>query len=291
MPESVEIVIQVNKLKPICVGKNIIEIKWNNNFQKNGVKGSDIIVLPIKVIDIWPRGKVIVFECIDNNNLLLYITSQLGMSGQWVSEPLDHSNLWISFGTPSVKHAGYYEITSKIWYDDVRRFGSIRFYRSLEEIWKRHGPCLMLTTMVNHNIISVSDLKKDQKLVSYDYYLDQVRNKRFKTKRIAEFMMDQSRVAGVGNYLRTEILFQAKISPERLLNSLSDIDIKMLYEASLDVMYRSYMSKGKYYVGKECGEGFKMLVYKKDYDPNGYKVITFPDKNNRMCYYVPEVQT
>lgn len=290
MPEGVEIYIQINKLRPKCIGKTIVEIKWNSNFQKNGVKTPEIVALPLKVIDIWSRGKVIVFETLDRNNTTLYITSQLGMSGQWIFEPQDHSNLWISFGDPSLSHPGFWKINETIWYDDMRRFGSINFCRDLADMWKRHGPCLMLTTLVNNGDISPKNLKEDQKLVSLDMYSKEIKNKRFKSKRIAEFMMDQTRVAGVGNYLRAEILYQARISPERMLTSLSDADIKLLYESTLDVMYRSYISKGKYHAGKDCGSGFKMLVYKQNYDPNGYNVVTFPDKNNRMCYFVPEIQ-
>jgi formamidopyrimidine-DNA glycosylase len=290
MPEGVEIYIQINKLKPKCLGKTIVEINRNNRFQKNGIKNPEMVALPLKVIDVWSRGKVIIFETVDRNNEILYITSQLGMSGQWVFEPHEHSNLWISFGEPSPTHPGYWQVNETIWYDDMKHFGSIGFYRDLTEIWKRHGPCLMLTTLINNGEIDIKHLKPDQKLVSLELYSKEIKNKRFKSKRIAEFMMDQTRVAGVGNYLRAEILYQARISPERLLTSLSDSDIKTLYESTLDVMYRSYIAKGKYHVGQECGSGFKMLAYKQLYDPNGYRVVTFPDKNDRMCYYVPEIQ-
>lgn len=289
MPEGPEILIQVNLLKAKCLGRQIVGIENNAKFQKSGIKICAAVLLPLTIVDIWSRGKVIVFETIDKNKNKLYITSQLGMSGKWVFEPESHSNLWISFGHESTQ-AGYYVVTERIWYDDQRHFGQIGFYIDLTEIWKKHGPCLMLTSLVYHNCLSAKQLKVDQKLVTYDFYRKQIGNKRFKDKRIAEFMMDQSRVAGVGNYLRAEILYQAKISPDRLLTSLSDSEIRTMYEATLDVMYRSYMSKGGYYVGKECGAGFKKLIYKQDLDPNGYKVLTFSDKNNRMCYYVPEMQ-
>jgi len=290
MPEAVEIMIQVNKLRPKCIGKTIIEINWNARYQRSGIKNGNMVTLPLKIIDIWSRGKVIVFETIDQSNNILYITSQLGMSGQWLFEAGDHSNLWMSFGEPSKTNPGYWERQDRIWYDDMRHFGSVGFYRNLDEVWKRHGPCLMLAALVAKGDINPNNLKKDQKLATLDLYVKEVRNKRFKNKRIAEFMMDQSRAAGVGNYIRNEVLYRAKISPVRLLTSLSDIEIENIYRSILDVMYESYMSKGKYYVGEECGEGFKFAVYKKQFDPNGYNVITFPDKNDRMCYYVPEVQ-
>lgn len=288
MPEGVEVLIQVNLLKTKCLHKIIIGIENNKHFQKSGVKIHACIELPLKIVDIWSRGKVIVFETTDNNNTL-YITSQLGMTGKWIFDPEKYSNFWISFGHESdIK--GYYVMTDRIWYDDQSRFGQIGFYTDLSEVWKKHGPCLMLASLIQHNLVRQEELKKDQKIATYEIYYQQIKNKRFKDKRIAEFMMDQSRVSGVGNYLRTEILYQSKISPLRLLTSLSGSEIKILYESTLDVMYRSYTAKGKYYVGKECGDKFNMLIYKKKYDPNGYKVITFSDKNNRTCHYVPEIQ-
>lgn len=290
MPEGVEIRIQVNKLKPVCVGNKIVEIKWNESFQKNGVKNSEIIRLPLLVTDVWCRGKVIVFQTVDGTGEILYITSQLGTKGHWVFESRKHSNLWFSFGVPHSEMEGYWQITRKIWYDDQIHYGRVGFHRDLTKVWSRHGPCLMTTVLVNKGYIKPTDLRQDQLLVSLKYYTSQIRNKRFRSKRIAEFMMEQQRVSGVGNYLRAEILYQAKISPKRLLTELSDDDIRTLYVCSLDVMFRSYASKGGYYVGQDCGAGFEKLVYKKPTDPNGYKVLTFPDKKNRICYYVPEIQ-
>lgn len=301
MPESPELRFQVDKLRPLCIGKQIIGIKWNKSFQRNGVK--NIIndnVLPLLVINVWSRGKVIVFETKDNQNQTLYITSQLGMSGYWTTQPEDHSNLWFLFGVPSTQK-GLWEITNTIWYDDQRHFGSIGFYRNLNDVWKRHGPCLMTTALIKYGFISPFDsdgtspiYHPDQKTVSLIYYQKQIKNKRFKNKRIAEFLMDQTRVSGVGNYLRIELLYKAKISPFRLLTELSDGEIETLYECTLDIMYRSYISKltkiNHYEKDKECGAGFEKLVYKKEYDPNGYKVLKAKDKNNRMCYYVAEVQ-
>ncbi len=55
-------------------------------------------------------------------------------------------------------------------------------------------------------------------------------------------------------------------------------------------MYNSYTQKGIYPQGQKCGDKFTLHVYNKEKDPNGYTVITFNDKNNRKCYYVPEIQ-
>lgn len=294
MPESPEVRIETNKLQFIK-NKIIIEINWNSSFQKTGIKNIGLATLPLTVIDVWCRGKVIVIETKSSDNKILYITSQLGMSGKWLRSPEKHSNFWISFGTQA---DGLWSMTDRIWYDDQRHFGSIGFHEDLSEVWNKHGPCLMTTALVNKGHLCKDQLKPDQLLVTYEKYRNEIRNKRYKSKRIAEFMMDQSRVSGVGNYIRNEVLYRSKISPIRLLTSLSDEDIKTLYETTLNVMYMSYMQKGNYnpdvsmnlHTGTKCGDGFVMFVYKRTNDPLGYPVQTFMDKNKRMCYYVPEIQ-
>ena len=106
MSESPEIRLQIDSLKSI-IGKTIVGINWSKSFQRNGVKNIQIVKLPLKVSDIWCRGKVIVFETRDSESKVLYITSQLGMSGFWSETKYDHSNLWFLLlslffiGTPS----------------------------------------------------------------------------------------------------------------------------------------------------------------------------------------------
>jgi len=150
---------------------------------------------------------------------------------------------------------------------------------------------MMATSLVRYGYIDGKDLKSDQKLVRFDTYKTKIRNKRFRAdKRVAEFLMDQTRVSSVGNYLRAEILYRSRISPLRTLRSLSDQDIKNLYNNTLLIMNESYTQKGRYHQGSKCGDGFHLRVYKQSQDSNGYEVLTFKDKDKRTCYYVPEIQ-
>ena len=47
-------------------------------------------------------------------------------------------------------------------------------------------------------------------------------------KTIAEFLMDQSMCAGIGNYLKAEILYDAAISPHRIVKSLDSEEFNKL---------------------------------------------------------------
>ena len=53
---------------------------------------------------------------------------------------------------------------------------------------------------------------------------------------IKSVMLDQSTVAGIGNWIVDEVLFQAKIHPEKISNQLSDSEMAMIYKAMRRVM-------------------------------------------------------
>ena len=56
---------------------------------------------------------------------------------------------------------------------------------------------------------------------------------------LKEFLLDQSRIAGVGNIYSCEALWHAKISPFRLANSLNAHEARNLYKAIVSVLRRA----------------------------------------------------
>jgi endonuclease-8 len=57
---------------------------------------------------------------------------------------------------------------------------------------------------------------------------------------IGEAIMNQTILAGIGNILKSEILFTARIHPERAANSLNDAEFDRLIATSQDMMQRAY---------------------------------------------------
>ena len=57
---------------------------------------------------------------------------------------------------------------------------------------------------------------------------------------IGEAILNQTVLAGIGNILKSEILFAARIHPQRAADSLSDDEFERLIAASLDMMRRAY---------------------------------------------------
>lgn len=70
--------------------------------------------------------------------------------------------------------------------------------------------------------------------------LDHWAEARFSRRGVAALFLDQSFLAGVGNYLRSEILFLAGVSPHGKLPA----DRTALAQASLDLFRRSYATRG-----------------------------------------------
>ncbi|NJK89208.1 MAG: endonuclease VIII [Myxococcales bacterium] len=68
--------------------------------------------------------------------------------------------------------------------------------------------------------------------------------RRFARRSLAALLLDQRLAAGIGNYLRSEILFEAGIRPELRPVDLSAQRLDRLAQAILDVPRRSYRTGG-----------------------------------------------
>ncbi len=80
--------------------------------------------------------------------------------------------------------------------------------------------------------------------VTYSAVADRLIGSRFFNRPLHSILMDQAFMAGVGNYLRSEILFQARLSPKLKPKQLNTVAIESLAHAILDISRRSYESKG-----------------------------------------------
>jgi endonuclease VIII len=68
---------------------------------------------------------------------------------------------------------------------------------------------------------------------------------RFARRNLGALLLDQAFLAGLGNYLRVEILWQAKLAPERRPIDLDARERTRLADAIVDVPARSYLTRTK----------------------------------------------
>ncbi len=67
---------------------------------------------------------------------------------------------------------------------------------------------------------------------------------RFKRRRLATILLDQGFLAGIGNYLRSEILYVAGVHPKKRAIDCTPEQIEKLAEASVMLTRQSYDTKG-----------------------------------------------
>ena len=220
------------------------------------------------------------------------MVSSLGMEGHWQYKEGKHSGIRFDIGTvqenknsassssqTSSNNSPSYKTEHYLYYDDSRHFGTLDIVKTseeLRELFKNVG----------------SDLMRD--FISIEQYYEVLTRPRLKNKTIMSFLLEQKYFAGVGNYLRSEILYACKLSPKRTLGSLVPTDIGNLYRNTLTILGESLKCGGLTIATYWDPDGrvgtFKVKVYGKDKDPNGNTVEQLKDEHGRTVHWVPQIQ-
>jgi endonuclease-8 len=79
---------------------------------------------------------------------------------------------------------------------------------------------------------------------SYEDIIAQFRDESFKNRKLTTLLLDQGFVSGIGNYLRSEIMFYAKVDPHKKLRAYSDDEKEALAKATVKLTERSYNTGG-----------------------------------------------
>lgn len=219
--------------------------------------------LPVKIVGAGVHGKFI-YWILDEE---LSIWSTLGMTGAWSCEETSHTRLKFQLDD------------GLVYYNDQRNFGTLKFVRGkfqLIEKLESLGPDM---------------LAKD---ISDDDFFSAIRSK--PNWEITKAIMDQSIIAGVGNYIKSDSLWLAGISPKRTVSSLTDQELSALNRSIKHIMRESLQSGGatirtyKSFNGDSGEYSRDFLVYNQTHDPDGNQVIKENTKDGRSTYWVPELQ-
>ena len=203
-----------------------------------------------------------------------YMFSTYGMTGQWSPNEGKHPCFGFYLGENAL------EPYETIYFNDPRHFGTIKFVNS------KH-----------HLQYKLNELGWDPLQQLYEKYKIFLKNKITNSnKTIAELLMNQKIFAGVGNYIKSESLYDAGISPWRRGNSLTDKDIDILCQSIIKIMNNSYTHQGatiktyKNVYGEEGKYSSQFQVYGKNMDPQGNLITaeTTPDK--RTSFWVKSLQ-
>ncbi len=116
--------------------------------------------------------------------------------------------------------------------------------------------------------------------------------------RIKSFLLDQKNIAGIGNVYIQDILFAAKLHPERNISSLTEKEVKSLYDSIRNVLQKSIKLGGLTYEKDFYGKqgrltGAEFLVgYKPGKPcPNCGTTIEKIRTGNTSSYICPKCQS
>ena len=259
MPEGPECHLAALKLEQICKDKLItsIDIHGGRYHNHGPFDGFSTLQTHInegrsRVKAVGSRGKLIIMF-FDNNWCML---CTLGLKGAWTSRKTKHCDVSIDIDSKQ-----------RLWFKDQIHYGTLKYVNLEETLCKMRslGP----------------DVTVKDEAFTQDYLVSLLR--RYPRWDIAKLLMDQSKMSGIGNYLKAEILYKSKISPMRTCESLTESEISELYEAIVDIPSAYWQS----YIG---GPTISIQVYNRKKDRLGFVVERCKTKDGRTSHWVPNVQ-
>lgn len=226
MPEGPETLIQAQQLESVLVNKKLTQVFFYHADPDSYRKKLEAS----KVKSIVPHGKSLLLNF--SNGLSIYTHNNL--YGKWKvlsrDEALEKNpigSLRLSLSTKT-DHACLFS-ASDIQVVPTKEVTKIDYIRSL-------GPSCLDKQLTEKKIVGTLSQAKLQK------------------RKVKSLLLDQKVIAGIGNYLRNEILFFAKIHPERTLGSLNKNSMQNLAHAIREIPKRSYESGGFTRAPAEIGD-------------------------------------
>ena len=283
MPEGPEVAVMTNflnknykgcTLKKIEVlsGRYFIEKKTRKISKSKTINLLDDMEaeLPLKILSFSCLGKFIYWEL--EKDWFVFVT--LGLKGRIsVGDKEDYNR--VKFVTSC----------GNLYLRDKLNNGTINMYKGRKELdakLKKLGVDLLQTDLSNKEVV--------------EHFKTVFARKKNKDDFIADILLDQKFLAGVGNYIRADGLYCAKISPFRKVKDMSDEDLIKLIKCLKEVMKKSFdiqtNSCKEKYVYENVAICYIPMVYFREFTAKNEKVENEKMKfQNRTIWYVPSVQT
>ncbi len=232
MPELPEVETVRRGLHELIIGKTVV--KETHDTEKGFPNASDDVthfLLGADITDVRRRAKVLIIDLSTEYSLLIHLkmTGQLVFVGT-TRFGAGHPNDSLIHDLPdnSTRVTLEFSDTSKLFFNDQRKFGWMRLMPTLEipniDFMQKVGPEPLSTTFTAKEFM-------------------QRFSRRAKTN-IKAALLDQSVVAGIGNIYADESLWGAKIHPKRLVGSLSNKEFTLLYTEVRAVMNKAIEEGG-----------------------------------------------
>jgi len=267
MPEAVEVRKFADILSDNILGKNITHINiLKGRYTKKVFEGYDELIkaLPLTIEAINTKGKFTYMTLVNKNKYKkFYLFNTLGLSGGWTLK----SNKKTNFA--KCKHCYYMEQDNHLftypgileyitqdnqndWFKKALNHFNVEFITDYKNISFYFYDQLSFGTLKaaggssnDANLILEKKLKELgpdllDETTTFELFKTQLRKKLNETKPIGNVIVNQKIVSGVGNYLRADALWMAKISPFRKVKDVKEDELELLYKSLLSLIWGDY---------------------------------------------------
>lgn len=214
MPEGPEIKRAANQIAAAIAGKEAAELF----FAFDHLKPFESLLAGIRITAVEARAKAILIRF--DNGLNIYSHNQL--YGKWIIRKLHD-------------------------YPETRRQLRLAIHNDRKSALLYSASEIEVLTddeIITHPFLS----KLGPDLLDEDTTIEQVRrrfsDKRFVRRKLASLLLDQKFLAGLGNYLRSEIMFIAGVMPNMRPSDCTADQLDRLARASIELTSRSFDSGG-----------------------------------------------
>ena len=216
MPEGPEIRRAADRLKRVLEGRTAITVRFAaDKFPALQAAGRRLSGRMIRLIE--PRGKAMLTHF--DNQQTIYSHNQL--YGEWAvfkgNAPPSHRQTRLTIITAT--HTAVLYSASDI---EVRKTREINAHPYIARL----GVELLDPAVTPAGVLA------------------QINQPRFARRNLAALLLDQGFLAGVGNYLRSDILFEARLHPDVRIAALTAPQRKALAGDALELTRRSYRTRG-----------------------------------------------
>ncbi len=275
MPELPEVELVAKSLNALVSGRRIVvaELLRERLAPFNSPREFAERLKESKINNVHRRGKHILFDLEKGNTLIAH----LRMSGRFLLLPIERD-------LPKFAHAVFYFADeTRLVFSDQRHFGLMRIVET-------------------KNLFESKELKN----LAPEPFSDEFNPKYFRAvlktskRSLKEFLLDQTKVCGLGNIYASESLYLARVNPQTPAHLLSTRKANVLFEKIREVLAESIRHgstlnvnpeniDGSYYNGEYEG---KWRVYDREKEPciNCQTEIERLKQAGRSSYFCPRCQ-
>ena len=282
MPELPEVETTVKGLNAKVLNGTFVSVwsDWEKLIKKaNNFLEFEKEIKNKKIIKIWRRAKNIIFDLSGGASILIHLkmTGHL-LVGKWSRHsgiPPDAGPIWkpVKAGPLNDPYNRFIHLIfflkngQMMALSDARKFAKVELWKTKEllnsEEFKNIGP---------------EPLEND---FTFRKFKEAVKNKKGKIKQV---LMVPQVIAGIGNIYASEILWQAKVNPEKSVANLAEKELKLIYQAISKVLKLAIKLGGDSFSDYRKPDGTKgdFHIERKAYNREGLKCARCGTKIKRI---------